>query len=73
MKIFVKVKANARDERVELEGQNHFKVFVKALPVEGKANAAVISAVAKYFKVPQAEVKIISGAASRNKVIKISE
>ena len=38
MKIFVTVKPNAKEERVEKIDDTHFKVSVKEPPTEGRAN-----------------------------------
>lgn len=71
MKIFVKVKPGAKVEKIDQEDADHFFVWVKEPPVEGRANKAVIAALADYFGVPQSQVRILSGAQSRNKVIEI--
>ncbi len=71
MRIFVKVKPNSKVEKIEKIDETHFSVSVKAPPVEGKANEAVIELIANYFNVPRSRVKIISGFSSRNKVIEI--
>jgi len=71
MKIFVKVKPSAQEEKVEKVDEINFKVQVKEPPVEGRANMAVIRALADYFGVTQSDVRIISGFASRSKIIEI--
>ncbi|CUU07963.1 hypothetical protein JGI3_01615 [Candidatus Kryptobacter tengchongensis] len=71
MRIFVRVKPNAKVEKVEKIDETHFSVSVKAPPVEGKANEALISLLANYFGVSKSNVKIISGFNSRNKVVEI--
>ncbi|MBI4993391.1 DUF167 domain-containing protein [Candidatus Wolfebacteria bacterium] len=78
MKISIKVKPSAKIEKIEkipelLIGKNEidFKVWVKEPAKEGKANEAVIRALAKYFGVPKSAVNIISGAASKQKIIEI--
>ncbi|MCX6791083.1 MAG: DUF167 domain-containing protein [Candidatus Gribaldobacteria bacterium] len=72
MKIFVRVKVGAKEEVVEKIDVNHFRVFVKALAQEGKANRAVVKILAKYFKVTQSQIEIKSGLASNQKIIEIS-
>ena len=47
------------------------RVRVAAPAVEGKANAAVIAAVAKAFAVPPSAVRIIAGDTSRTKTIDV--
>ena len=73
MKIFVTTKLKAKDGKIEEIDDNHFLVSIKELPVKGQANRAVIKLVAKHFKVPMTQVKIVSGAKSKQKVIKIQE
>jgi len=71
MKIFVKVKPKAKEEKVEKIDDINFKVFVKQLPEKGRANRAVIKALANYFNISQSNIQISSGSASRMKVIEI--
>lgn len=78
MKIFVKVKLKAKEEKVKkvdpslFETQeNHYEVFVKEPPMEGRANKRVTQLLAEYFKIPVSKIKIISGLTSREKIIEI--
>ncbi|HUZ93187.1 MAG TPA: DUF167 domain-containing protein [Candidatus Paceibacterota bacterium] len=71
MKIFVKVKPNAKEERVLKIDDAHFSVAVKEPAKEGRANWAVERTLAKYFNVPISCVQIVSGHASRTKVVEI--
>lgn len=71
MNIQVKVTPNSRNAEVIQKGAL-LLVKVKELPKEGKANAAVIKAVAKYYGVPPGCVRIVSGHTSRNKIIEIA-
>ena len=71
MRIFVKVKPAAKEEMVEKIDDANFKVQVKEPPVEGRANLAVIKALADYFGVAQLNVRIVSGFTSRSKIIEI--
>lgn len=74
MKIFVQAKPNSKEEKVEkilIGGQESYRVYVKEPPVQGRANAAIIKLLADYFKVSPYKVGIISGHASRQKVVEI--
>lgn len=71
MKISVKVKTGAREEKVEELGNDTFFVSVKERPEKGKANRAVVKALAAYFNISQEKIKIISGRSARRKVVKI--
>ncbi len=71
MKIQVKAKTKAKKELVEKVKENSFLVSVKEPPIGGKANAAVVKALAKYFKIPQAKLRIVSGFKSKQKILEI--
>ena len=73
MKIFVKAKPGAKEAFIKKISETNFEIAVKELPVKGKANEAIISSLADYFKVSKSKIKIISGWASRQKVIEIRE
>lgn len=70
MKIAVRVKPNARQEKIEKTG-DVFTVYVKEPPKNNKANKAVISLLAEYFKTPKSNICILKGLKSRQKVIEI--
>lgn len=72
MKIFVKAKPGAREEKVEKIDENNFAVSVKEPPVQGRANAAIARALAEHFKVGSSQVRLLSGFSSRQKVFEIS-
>ncbi len=78
MRIFVYVKLRAKEEKVEkiilqkLTGEEiQYQVSVKELPIDGKANEAVIRVLAEYFKVPKSNVRITAGHTSREKIVEI--
>ena len=70
-KIFVKAKPGASDASVERIDATHFNVAVKEPPVQGKANAAILRALAEYFQVGAGCVRIVSGYTSRQKIVEI--
>lgn len=72
MKIFVKVKASARQNNAEKIDDTHFAISVAAPPRDGKANKAVLVALADYLKVPTWRMTIISGLTAKEKIIEIS-
>ena len=53
-------------------GQTYLKVRVRAVPEGGKANAALEKLLAKHLGVALRDVRIISGAASRLKQVRLS-
>jgi hypothetical protein len=71
MKIFVTAKPAAKVELVEEIDDTHFRVSVKEPPRQGKANEAVIRAIANHFGVAAQRVRIVAGRASRNKMLEI--
>ena len=71
MKIFIKAKPGAREEKVEKVDDLNYVVSVKEPPIKGKANEAIRNALAVYFKTGSSRVKIVSGYTSRNKIIEI--
>lgn len=72
MKIFLKVKPNSKEDKVEKISENKFIVQVKAPPKEGKANEAVIKLLSGYLDVPRSRISIIQGQHSRNKIASIT-
>lgn len=70
MKIFIKAKTKAKEEKLQKIGKNHFMVWTKESPDKGKANKAILNILAKNLNVPVSSLEIISGFTSRNKVIK---
>ena len=71
MKIVVQARPGAKEEKVEKVGDLSFKVSVKELPRQGRANAAIVRVLAEYFGVSQSQVRIISGQTIKNKIVEI--
>lgn len=83
MRIIVRAKPKARQEKVELLSQAAldfgggkaelpiYKVSVKEPPVAGQANKAIIATLAKYFDKPPSQIHLISGQTSKQKVFEI--
>ena len=68
---FVKVKPNAREEKIEVIDATHLKAAVKAAPEKGRANEALIEILAEYLKVKKRNITIIKGLKSRCKTLNI--
>lgn len=73
MKIIVKAKPGGREDKIEKIDESNYIVHIKAPPVDGKANAAIIRLLADYFNVSPSLVEIISGHMARTKVIEIHQ
>ena len=71
MKIFVKAKPSSKKENIKKLSETNFEICVKEPPVRGRANAAIIIALARQFSVPPSSIRIISGHASRQKIVEI--
>lgn len=72
MRLSVIVTPGARSERVERLDATRLRVAVTEPPREGRANAAVVSAVARFLGVPRSRVRIVRGLASRRKAVEVS-
>ncbi len=73
MKHTIAVKSNAKKNAVEQVADGSLRVFVKAPPLEGRANEAVIETLAAHFKVPKSRVTIVGGLKSKTKTVRIDE
>ena len=72
MKISVHIKPNSRHrEEVVKNDDDTLIVHVKAPAIEGRANAAAIKLLAKYFGVVSSKVKLVRGATSKYKIFEI--
>ena len=71
IKIFVIAKPNARRVGVEKIDETHLIVSVKEPPREGRANYAVLEALARHLNVSLSNIRLVSGATSRQKVFEI--
>ena len=70
----IAVRVTPRSSRDVIEGVDEagqLRVRVTAAPVDGAANKAVTSLVAKALGVPKSAVSVASGAASRHKRLRI--
>lgn len=57
---------------VDVDGRPVLKVRVRARPVEGEANAALIQLLAKSLGVPRSSVSLARGGHSRLKMIEVT-
>ena len=83
MKIIVQAKPNAKKDLVEKitqptlgfedtpPGFDVYKVWVKAPPVDGKANKAIIAVLADYFNIAPSLVRLMSGPTAKHKMFEI--
>jgi uncharacterized protein (TIGR00251 family) len=71
MKISVKVKANAKQQKIEAIADGSLKISLKSPPIDGKANLELISLLAKHFQVSKSPVIIKSGQNNKSKIVEI--
>ena len=71
MRITVKVRPNAKRESVVRENEVCFLVAVSVPAKGGKANWAVVRALAAYFDIAPSRIALVSGATVREKVFDI--
>ena len=70
--IQVKVKPNARVSALEKLNDGTYLASLKSPPIDGKANAELISLVARHFGATKAAVTIKSGAGARFKLVALA-
>lgn len=72
MKIIVHIRPGAGEQKVEKLDEGRYKVWVRAIPEKGKANAEMAEVLAEYFHVPKSAVRIVIGKTAREKLVEIS-
>jgi len=75
----VRVRLTPKAARVDIRGieadaagRARLKVHVTAAPEKGKANAALLKALAKAWSLPVRELSLVSGQSNREKVILVA-
>lgn len=71
-KIFITAKPGSKKPGIEKTDETHWIIRVREPATEGKANKAVLRAIADELKLPISRISILRGEGSRNKVITIS-
>ncbi len=69
----LKVKPNARVDALEQAADGTWVARVKAQPIDGKANEALLKLVARHFGCRVADVTLRSGAGGRQKLVEIDD
>lgn len=62
----------SKDGIAGVMGGEALKVRIQAPPVEGKANAYLVKFLSKHWKLPRANIEILSGETGRNKRLRIA-
>ena len=67
----VKVHPNAGKEVLVGTGPGRFEAWVKAKPLEGRANEAVAALLSRTLRIPAGSIRLIKGGNKRKKVFRI--
>lgn len=71
MRIIVIAKPQAQLTRVEKVSDKEYKVSVPQPAQEGRANKAIIHALADYFDLPENKILLIRGEKAKQKIFEI--
>ncbi|MBI2003326.1 MAG: DUF167 domain-containing protein [Candidatus Wildermuthbacteria bacterium] len=71
MKLFVKAKPGVKTERVERVDDSHFIVAVRERASEGRANEAVLKALAKFLGIAPSRFRVAAGRKSKAKTVEV--
>ena len=71
MRIEIRVKPGAKKASIEERTNGTYLIKVKEQAIEGRANEAVIEALARHFSVPKNRVTIVRGRSSRVKIVNV--
>jgi uncharacterized protein (TIGR00251 family) len=69
--IFVEAHPSSKREAFEKIDENHFKIYTKEPPKEGKANKSIIEILSKNLKVPKSYIVLKKGEKGENKIFEI--
>ena len=73
MKISVKVKPQAKEDKIERVGSSSYVVWTKAKAIEGKANRAAAGILSEYFNVARSKISLIKGKGARDKIFTLNK
>jgi len=71
MNIQVFAHPNSKRPRIEKDLFNNLHIYVNEPPLEGKANKAVIEALAEHLNVSKSTIQLIRGEKSKQKTFRI--
>jgi uncharacterized protein (TIGR00251 family) len=63
----IKVKPNAKKDKMAYSPEGLLTIWIKAQPVDGKANKYLVDYLASVFKLPKSSIELISGETSQMK------
>lgn len=71
MRIVVHIRPGAREAKIEKMEEGRYRVWVKARPEKGRANAEMIEVLAEHFGVAKSTIAIVIGKTAREKLIEV--
>lgn len=71
MKISVTAKPASKKAYIKKIGEKEYIISAKEPPIKRLANLSIIATLSDYFKVPDGNIKIVSGYRGRNKIVEI--
>ncbi len=75
LKIFIKLTPNAKKDgfsgSINIDNKQYFKLGIKAPPIDGKANEALIKYLAQFLNTQRNNIEITSGLTSKYKTVTI--
>lgn len=69
--LYVKVHPNAGKDVLVSTAPGRYEAWIKAKPVEGRANEALAALIARALGVPASSVRLVKGHSGRHKVFRI--
>jgi len=73
MKVSVTAKPNSKNPGITKIDANSFIVAVKEPPIQGKANQAIVKALAEYFNKTINDIRLVNGFSSKQKIFEIKD
>lgn len=73
MRLTIHIKPNSKKVGIEIVSENVWIVRVRERPIEGKANEAMIEAIAEKLNMPKSRLKLISGEKSKHKIVEVTD
>ena len=80
-RIFIRLTPNAKQDAIlgiaenadqDVEGRQHLRVAIRAIPEKGKANKALVAFLANKLSIAKSDIEIISGQTGRLKMLMIT-
>lgn len=70
MSALYRVRVRLKSDFFQIEGEE-IVVGIRSPPEKGKANLELVEKIAKHFGVPKSKVRIVSGKASKKKIVEV--